>query len=354
MEDSAAADVLDLLDKIDAANEAIDANTKWIAEYKSTTEKVVEAVFGVEKVWTLCNTYCVGWGEIAADELLYVKEQAKVYLYRATNEDDIKAAVERFYTAIDEMDTPELIRLKAIHSLLEEAKTNIDAGELTVAVEKLAEARVLFDEIGMDNCTDDVYDVLIIDGKAVDLSDIYSEYRLTIISLLIDGAETALEGMDTVTADTYLGNARTLIDEVIADAMTTELEGVDLVERYNDVRVAVIGVYLAQATEAIENAEFASADDYLADARTDIDEIAADEITTDLEAVKADYNDVRVALINAYLAKAEEAITNGDISVATDYLAEARADIDEIAADEITTDLATVIESYNTVAGTIA
>ena len=78
LEDSAAADVLDLLDKIDAANVAIDANTKWIAEYKATTEKVVEAVFGVEKVWTLCNTYCVGWGEIAADELLYVKEQAKV------------------------------------------------------------------------------------------------------------------------------------------------------------------------------------------------------------------------------------------------------------------------------------
>ena len=349
LEKSAAADVLDLLDKINAANEAIDANTKWIAEYKATTEKVVEAVFGVEKVWTLCNTYCVGWGEIAADELLYVKEQAKVYLYRATNEDDIKAAVERFYTAIDEMDTLELRRLNNIHDLLIAAKASIDEGELTDAVEKLAEARVLFDEIGMDKCTDDVYDVLIIDGKAVDLSDIYSEYRLTIISLLIDGAETALDRMDTATADTYLGNARTLIDEVIADAMTTELEGVDLVERYNDVRVAVIGVYLAQAEEAIENAEFASADDYLADARDDIDEIEADEITTDLEAVKTSYNEVRVALINAYLAKAEEAIENAEFASADDYLADARVDIDEIEADEITTDLEAVKTSYNEV-----
>ncbi len=359
MEGSIATNVEDLQAAITDANAAIAENTAWIAEYKKTTEKVVAAVFDVEKVWNLCNTYCVGWGKIAADDLIYVKEQAKVFLYRATNEDDINAAVQKFYEAIDNMDTDELGRLRDIYALLGEAKTNIDNGELSAAVEKLVAARKLFDEIGMVNCTEDIYDVLVIDGVAVDLSNIYCEYRLTIISILIDGAETALGDMDTTTADTNLGYARELIDEVLDDGMTTELEDVDLVGEYNDARIAVISTYLAQAITAIENADFASADDYLAQAREDIDAIAIDTITTDLVTVIESYNDVRVTLISAYLTLAEDTISGALIDQAfiddaKNYLESARNAIDACTSDsDIPVDVDSVVKRYNSIRFTV-
>ena len=350
-----------------------------LAAYKEATDYSVWAVFEVEKTYNLASQCAAGWGGSISDDILQAREEAKLRLYRLTNKDEVNDIVVAFYNAIENINnTPELERLQAIKTLLEEARTAIDEGRLSDATAKLAEARVKLDEIGSTGYTIEGKDRLVISsivptevvsgvvvdvrvGKILDLSDLYFAYRLEIINLYINKAHTThteAAVIDDAVANSIkadLDSAKALLDAVAVDlgipGVSYDYNGSSMLMKYNQELAEIVNAYIDAANDVADNAatgaDLAEAERYLGYARAYRPQFVTElENAYNLTELENAYNLGRTHVVSKYLDLAGDAIDAAEFDTAKELINGAKAVIVQMDTDGV--DVSTLTASYNT------
>lgn len=279
--------------KIAALNAKLDT-------YVQTTEDVIAAWKQIYKTNDLWEQVSAGYGSMTingatasvAEVVADAFTEARIRLLRATNPDDVEAALNGYYAVIESVSSTELDKLNAAYVALKAAKAELDKTTTDYAA-----VRTNLNTAN-DNLNGFVEAKLIVNGEVVDLNALYTElvedYNEGRIQLVKDAQSEISANIAALTNKTGFTTIKTKLADVDSAIAAIEADSVNV----DELKTAQTNLRAAAIEKAVNT--FIKAE--IADAAT----------TSELDDIQYELNDCMTAANTVGVQSAIDTVTSGN------------------------------------------